>query len=149
MKQLGILATLVLAVMIFTSCEENESKPSKKELLSGKNWKVTAWTVTPAYEGTTNVYAILPSCTKDDLTKFDKNGSVTSDEGGSKCDPDDDQIATGTWSFNTDETIVSVTYKGETVNYKILDLTSSSVKIEYEEVEDGVKYTSTKTCKAQ
>jgi hypothetical protein len=153
MKQLGFLGLLVNAALIFTSCEEEESKPGKKELLTGKNWSLTSWTVNPGVPtedgAVTNVFAILRACDKDDFTRFDKNGSVTFDEGDSKCSVDSDQTMQGTWSFNSDETVVSVTSQGEAISYRILDLTNSSVKIEYDEFEDGVKYTSTKAFKAK
>jgi hypothetical protein len=154
MKQLRLLGILLSAVLIMTSCEKDDPKPTKKEMLTGKNWYLTSWTVNPAVEDDdgnmiTNVFALLPSCTTDDFSRFDKNGSITFDEGVSKCSVSDDQTIQGTWSFNSDESIVTVVALGETNAYRILELNNSSVKVEYDEFEDGKKYTSTKTYKVK
>ncbi len=145
------LALAVLSIA-FVSCEKDkDNKPDNTELLTGKNWKLTAFTIDPAIDwfgnGTlvTNIYAQLPTCAKDDLATFNKNGTVNFDEGATKCDPNDPQTTSGTWAFNTDKTIISVTTDGETESWKVLELKNDRLVIEYQEVEDGITYTLTGT----
>lgn len=146
------LVALTLLSIVFTSCEKDkDNKPDNVGLLTGKNWKMTAFTIDPAIDwfgnGTqvTNIYAQLPACAKDDLAVFNKNGTVNFDEGASKCSPNDPQTTSGTWAFNTDKTILSVTTEGETESWKILELKNDKMVIEYQEVEDGITYTLTGT----
>ncbi len=119
----AIFFALALVSFTFTSCEEDDkddAKADKTNVLVEKQWKAIAITVDPAIDlfgsGTpiTNVYAQLPACSKDDVTIFRKNGTVAFDEGGSKCAAKDPQTRTGLWTFNTDQTILSVTEDGET-----------------------------------
>ena len=86
-------------------------------------------------------YAQLDNCSKDDLEKYNTNNTVTYDEGPTKCDPTDPQTQTSPWSFNSDETILTV--DGE--SYKILTLTSTQLKMSFSELIDGINYTYTAT----
>lgn len=160
MKNVLKLKTMFFAIALlgiaFTSCEEDkkdETKADKTALLTEKNWKVTAMTVDPAIDlfgtGTpvTNVYAQMPACVKDDVTIFRKNGTVAFDEGGSKCAANDPQTRSGLWTFNTDQTIVSITEAGETDSWKIIELTKDRVKTEFtvQDEDSGITYTITST----
>jgi|GEM_PF-6031391 len=78
MKALSIKAFVamlsLLATFNMTSCKDDDVQPDQTQLLTGGNWKLTAFTSDPAFEwfGTpvTNIYAQLPACIKDDLTTF-------------------------------------------------------------------------------
>ena len=55
----------------------------------------------------------MDNCTKDDLVTFNANGTITDDEGPTKCDPDDPQTTTdGTWTL-TDNTKLTIKYPEE------------------------------------
>ena len=87
-KQFTIrLFTLIFALSVFTfsSCKKKEDEPvieptppppTKTELLTGKNWRLTAFTCDPPYDffgtGTpiSNVYAQYSPCDKDDILLF-------------------------------------------------------------------------------
>lgn len=137
----------LLAILNMTSCKDDDAKPDKTKLLTGGNWKLTALTTDPAFDwfGTpvTNIYAQLPACVKDDFTIFKTNGTVNFDEGPSKCDPNAPQTTSGTWAFNTDQTIVSVTTEGETESWNIEELKTNTFKANYQVTQDGVTYTFT------
>jgi Lipocalin-like domain len=138
----GLLATLGM-----TSCEKDkdDAKPNNTKVLTGGNWQLSALTSDPAIDwfGTpvTNVYAQLPACVKDDITVFKTGGTVNFDEGASKCEASDPQTTSGTWAFNTDETIISVTQDGETESWNIEDLKNSTFKARYEVDIEGLNYT--------
>ncbi len=148
-----MLFALALVGIAFTGCkkDKDETKADKTGMLAEKNWKMTAATIDPAIDwfgnGTlvTNLYAQLPVCTKDDLTIFRKNGTVAFDEGTAKCEPNDPQTRSGLWSFNTDQTIVSVTDDGETDSWEIIELTKEKLKVDYTIVDEGLTYTITST----
>jgi len=120
-------------------------------MVVGKNWVVTAFTVDPAFPVVgTNLYNQIPACTKDDITKFAADGKATFDEGASKCSVTDPQTTTGSWAFNTTETVLSVTYaNGTTTSLTIKTLTSSKMSGTYQEVNGGVTYTYELTLEAK
>ncbi|MEZ4933028.1 MAG: DUF5004 domain-containing protein [Saprospiraceae bacterium] len=150
MKSISFKALLAMvglfALLFTTSCKkDDEATPDKTKILTGGSWHLTAMTVDPAIDwfGTpiTNVFSQLPTCVKDDLAIFKTNGTVNYDEGPSKCDPNDPQTTSGTWAFNTDETILSITSEGETESWDISALTKDTFKAVYQQVEEGITYT--------
>lgn len=148
-----IMLFLLAGSFAFASCEKDEdTKGNKTDMLTEKNWKMVALTSDPAIDwdgnGTlvTNVFNQFDACEKDDFTIFKKNGIVAFDEGPTKCATEDPQTTTGLWAFNTDETVLSVTENGETTSWKILELTNSTLKIEYI-IDFGTKYSLTATFK--
>ncbi|MEZ4963239.1 MAG: DUF5004 domain-containing protein [Saprospiraceae bacterium] len=149
MKTISLKTLVVMlgaCALFATSCkDDDEATPNKTKYLTGGNWQLTAMTSDPAIDwfGTpvTNVYAQLPACLKDDLTIFKSNGTVNFDEGASKCEPNDPQTKTGTWTFNTDQTVLSVTQDGETESWDISELKDNTFKAVYKVVEEGITYT--------
>lgn len=148
------LVALALVSIAFTGCKkDDDNEPDKTSLLTEKSWKMTAATIDPAIDwfgtGTkiTNLYAQFPACVKDDLIIFKKNGTVSFDEGGSKCDTNDPQTENALWSFNPAETVISITQDGETESWKILELSANKLVVEYEEFDEfeGITYTITIT----
>jgi len=124
-------------------------------MLTGKSWKLTAVTVSPAMTilgvSITDWYAQLDACEQDNITYFKTGGTYTIEEGATKCDSSDPQVYdTGTWTFNSDETILVLTSTGGTPeSCNITSISSSSIKITYQETYSSVKYTFTVTYTAQ
>lgn len=142
---------------------------TKTEMLSGKNWKLSAFTVDPAldWDGTgtavNNLYSQLQACEKDNISKFSTNGSLIYDEGTTMCSTTDIQTMNGTWSFNIDETKITVSvpdfatatneFMSWDVNYEytprtwdIVSLTSTELKVTIVEQDaNGTNYTYTLT----
>jgi hypothetical protein len=131
----------LLALMAFSCKKDEESKTDK---LTGKWWINTAMTIDPAViiNGTsiTDLWPQIPSCSKDDIQKFEDNGVYTFDEGTTKCSTNDPQTTTGTWAFNSDETVISITTTGasgtETYSYNIVSLDSDKIVGKFTEVAD-------------
>jgi len=142
-----LIVSLFLATL---SCKKDDA-PTKTDLLSGKNWILTAETVSPAidYNGNlvTDLYAQMDDCDKDDISKFNANGTYTFEEGATKCDVNDPQVwESGTWVFNSDQTILILTSLDmDTVNAEIIELTSSKCVISQESNFDNINYTITDT----
>ena len=165
MRTLTISAiSLVLFAFVISGCKKDKKETptptpalTKTQMITAKPWKVTAVTVSPAIDwdgqGTmvTDIYSQMDACEKDDLVKFNTNGSYTLEEGTSVCVTGDPQVyETGTWAFNSNETALTITPSGSTVySYDIVSL--SSTTLTYNEIyNDGTtNYTYTVTMTAQ
>ena len=144
MKKILFLA-LAFAPLAFTSCSDDDD-PSKTELLTNKNWVMTAATIDPSLPvlgggTTTNLYNQFPSCTKDNILIFKTDKTMNFDEGATKCNVSDPQTEPGSWLFNTTETILSITQDGETTSITIKTLTSNKLNGTYQQVINGTTYT--------
>jgi hypothetical protein len=138
-----LIVSLFLASL---SCKKDD-EPTKKDLLCGKSWILISETVSPAinFNGTliTDLFSQLEECTKDDIFIFNTNGTYTFEEGPTKCDVNDPQVwDSGTWVFNSDETILVLSSPTMgTMNSEIIELTSSKLTVSQEMTYDDIKYT--------
>lgn len=137
------IALMLLACMtLLAACKKDDADPSKKELLCGKNWKMTAFTINSAGI-TMDLFSLyFEDCDKDDLIKFNQDGTAVTDY-KVRCDPSDPQTETDNWSFNTDETILTVDDEA----YNIVELSSSTLKITANQNFDGENFLATITFK--
>jgi hypothetical protein len=136
--------------LVFFSCKKddnNDAAKTKTELLTTKSWKYTASTVTPAYDYygdgvmATNIFAIMKACEKDDFETYKTSGIWEYDEGPSKCDPLYPQVFSDTWSFAAGESELFV----GTVLHRILELTETTLKLQFTFEELGITYTAEDT----
>lgn len=116
---------IVVAIMIaFSSCKKDSDAPAAvtttpTEYLTAGNWLTTAITITPGVDignGVllTDLFSTLDACEKDDLLKFNSDGTVTADEGALKCDPNDPQsVNDGSWSLSSDNKTLTMTPSAE------------------------------------
>lgn len=158
MKHVRLLsygALLAAAGCTFTSCsDDNEPTTDKVSTLTARDWKMTAGSVTPGIPsgGTTirDVYAAYPSCRQDDLLHFEKPNVLKELSGPTQCSGD---VAskTGTWSFSSDQSQLYLLRQGKstTDDYSVKQLTSTTMKLETTETNNGVAYTFTYTYTAQ
>ena len=141
-KSLGLISLMMLLVM--ASCKKDDPAPVKttKDYLTAHNWKMTAQVIDPGVNinGTiiTDIFVFVPDCTKDDLTKFESNGSITDDEGATKCDPTDPQTTTdGKWVLSSDKKTMTITYPNEDpTSIEILTINDTTFKGKFTTVED-------------
>lgn len=142
--------------LLFSSCKKDEEELSPKtELLTNSAWKMTAYTVDPGFPtfdnegnitGSTNgIFVLLDDCEKDDTHKFNTDKSLVTDEGMTRCDSSDPQKTNGTWTFNTDETTLTITEEGESQIVTILELTAGVLQLQSTESSDGMTVTFTIT----
>ncbi|SDK00688.1 hypothetical protein SAMN05421823_101637 [Catalinimonas alkaloidigena] len=136
-----------LGIALFASCEKKDdpAAANRTELISEKQWILTAVTVDPALplNGTlvTNWYAQMDECDKDDIAIFRKNGVYEFNEGASKCDPNAPQTAQTTWSFNSTETVVTV----GSSSFTLVELTKDKIIDTRVHTINGINYTFTET----
>ncbi|MCB2219744.1 MAG: lipocalin family protein [Bacteroidetes bacterium] len=143
----GIL--LIAMALVFAGCKKDENdddnpqnSKTTSEYLTGGYWKVTAMSIDPGigFGGVviTDFYSQMPPCVKDDLVKFNSDGSITDDEGATKCDVNDPQTSNdGTWVLSQDNQSVTVDYPDEdAITFTIIDLNDSTFKGSYTAIED-------------
>jgi hypothetical protein len=144
MKKLSIYMMAVLIGAIMFGCKKDETKSSKDNII-GK-WMMTGMTVNPAIEGVTDYFSTWSECSKDDLTIFNADGTVTNDEGATKCDDNNPQTSSGgTWALSSDNKTLIMNRDEYVTNVTIVTLTSSKFVGTYVEAHDDVNYTFTVT----
>jgi hypothetical protein len=164
----GLSLAVLLSAVLLTNCKKDTPAPEPEptpaptppppptntEKLTGKNFKLTALTVNPGLNvsGTviTDLYTnLMEACEKDNLLSFTADGKYKEDEAGSKCDPTDPQVVTGTWSFNSTESIVTLKADGATLadNLNIVTNDGTTLKFTSEATDPNtsIKYVFTYT----
>jgi hypothetical protein len=118
----------LLLLLLATSCWQCKSgddatpapvpvAQSKTALLKGKNWKLTAATVNPAFDyfgggsQTTNIYAGLAPCVVDDVYRYDTPDVFTITDGATSC-PGNTQAGTFKWKLGADESTLTQVFGG-------------------------------------
>jgi hypothetical protein len=150
MKTFSPYIIFVALSLTMLGCKKDDESPSKTDLLTDKNWIIIAATVSPGVNigGTivTDYYGQYQPCDKDDFVRFEKPNVFKSDEGATKCVAAAPQTTTGTWVFNGDQTIITLTEQGGApVSVNILELNDNTLKISFSEVSGGISYTQTNT----
>lgn len=154
MKKITSLLMIAIMALVWASCtDKDDPKPdakSKAELLAAHTWKISSATISPAVDGKTNLLELIP-CYLENTESYSSNGSFVKDEGSNKCG-NVEQTRTGTWSFNSSETIIQINYSKSTEideSFNILELSDNTFKYSgIYELED-VEYTLTFTFTAQ
>lgn len=132
------VSMLTIALLIvLSSCKKDDAAKTPKDFLTAGYWKVTGMEFNPGIDigggvVITDVFdLIVPACVKDDLLKFNTNGTLTEDEGATKCDPDDPQTITdGTWTLSDDGKTLTITYpNGQPEVATVTTLNETTLKI--------------------
>ncbi|MFM6982988.1 MAG: DUF5004 domain-containing protein [Chitinophagaceae bacterium] len=142
-----LLLSMVLLSLFVGGCKKEETTvpKSKTELLCAHYWKVVSLTVNPPLDidGTpvSDLLSIMDDCNKDDLVKYNTDKTLIYDEGATKCDPASPQTSSGTWSFNSDETILTE----DDEDLSLIELNESNLKLKIVQTIAEVDYTYTIT----
>ncbi len=115
-KKLDLLALwLLLLSLLFTSCKKEETKLKNSDLIIG-TWKVQKYISNYG----DNDINLTPA--SDDFIKFESNGTFKEAE--------EDNIKTGTYVFNTDQTQVTLIYSDQSyILYSIKKISSNELII--------------------
>jgi hypothetical protein len=142
MKKLLSYAFLLMGLsglLTLSSCkDDDEETRSKTQLLTEKTWKLTSVKVLGL--------SVPPEeCEADDIYTYTTGGAYSKNEGATKCDVDAPQTVSGSWEFESNETILSVSYTelGTTVSidYTIVELSGNTLKLKLSEF--GIEVEST------
>jgi hypothetical protein len=145
---LGILCL----VAAFSACKNQNDPLTKTDLLSQGTWKMSVYTINPGvpqYDESYNIIgyntdmlSIMGDCARDDTYKFEANKVIKFDEGALKCDATSPQTGTGSWSFNADETVLTMVVEKTPVDYTIIELTADVMKLRCTETDQDYTVTS-------
>jgi hypothetical protein len=128
-----------------TACKKEEAAtpPSKTDLLTAKNWRLTAYTNTAiATSGntTTDMYAAEPPCSRDNFMTYKQDKTLVFDEGPTKCNSLAQQTTSIAWAWQDDETTLAhIIYTNPgtvltgiaTFKYQLVELTASTLHVRY------------------
>ncbi len=113
---------LLIIIFIASSCKKDISRT---ELLTTGSWKLIALEAS-LFGMTTDSYAEMEECEKDNLFTFKSDNTLEIDEGPTKCDPDDPQIRkVGPWTLFDNDNKINM----DSIDFNILELTETRFKI--------------------
>ncbi|MBC8052596.1 MAG: hypothetical protein H7Y13_05990 [Sphingobacteriaceae bacterium] len=144
-----ILPVLLLLIVTCFACRTDDSifTPSNKitvktELLTGKSWKLTAYTEA----GLDALHTTYETCELDNIERFLVGGIYRVDEGLTTCEPGDPQIyVEGKWEVKGDKLILSDDSIDLMLQFTVLSLTATTLKYSIKNLFDGEIYTYTFT----
>jgi hypothetical protein len=124
------LYAILAFVVLFSACKKDEESVSDK-LTAVSCWKNTK---SELYDEVKKAWEAEPieACIADNCLTFKADGKIATDEGASKCDPDDDQTGSGTWKLSTDSKQVTLTDNAFPIPllFTISELTASKMVLE-------------------
>lgn len=129
-KLILISGILCLFPVILLSCNKSKDpEPTQEQLLTDNNgWKLTALTAAYAGGRPVDLFYSLYDCQKDNLYLFRATGVYIQDEGATKCGRHNPQvIETGIWTFNDDNTILTLTPSGADPKPATITLTPTTL----------------------
>jgi hypothetical protein len=146
-----ILLLCCSAAILFTlSCSKKEERVTMRtEMLTKGQWQITSLVSEYRINGQTttmDLYAAIPDCEKDNLFTFNLDGTATTDEGPTKCDPNGPQtyVNVGSrWKLITADTELKVSDTSKTVISTIVSLTKEGMVLQYEKNENDIPTTVT------
>ena len=138
---------LFCSLVLVAACKKSESLDVKATLTTGK-WQLSDAKVgIPGSSLTVDVYDSIPACVRDNFYTFAANGTLTVDEGASKCNSGDPQTATANWKLlnnNTQLQGVDVTGVSNTTATIVL-INSSTLQLQDTTTYSGYTVTATAT----
>lgn len=123
-------------VLFASSCKKEKTTT---ELLQNGAWKITALTATSG-ASSIDVYATMPSCSKDDLYTFKTDNTMIQGAGATKCattDPDTQSL--GTYAVNG--STVTLTNNGTVTTFNIVSISETGLNAT--RVDNNVTYNMT------
>ena len=136
MKKLSILFA-AFAVVMLASCGKYEDGPGFS-LRSKTSRLVGSWTVTEAFQGSTNITTSLTNGGTVDLI-FDKDGAYTYSYDFVILGFPTNGSISGTWAFSSDKSSLEVTDgSGQMDSSKILRLTNNELWLEQSDSNGGI-----------
>jgi len=128
---LHFFTTTCFVIFISTPCnkDDNNTTPAKT-----KTQLITqgSWSFDKAFSGSTDISGSVPACYKDNVVTFTSstNGTV---QNTVVCTPTDVTPATFTWSWQNNETVLSLSaplFPGGTGNFNLISLTETALVVE-------------------
>ena len=139
------LLTLITAFVLGIGACKKDAAKSKTELLTQSNWKIVKEESKSGSGPWVDITSTL-ACEKDNQYVFSTTSALEFNEGATRCNPADPQIiATGTWSFLTNETQLQVIAFGSTSLFSLDQLDENTMVISRSETIGGIVETQRST----
>lgn len=144
-KHFYLFAVIMLSMAVsFTSCNDDDDDDDNgngggTSALTSGTWSMTGLTISPPVNingvEISDFFPTLPACVKDDIISFLADGTLSTDEGPTKCDPNDPQTTTGTWSYDG-STLTINDPDGDLQTINVSELTNSTLRGTYTMTDD-------------
>lgn len=138
MKNVISFLALALTLSLFSSCSKDDDL-TKTEILTGNDWLITGFTVSPAIDINddgnlvTDIYTFLvDECYRDNTYSFAENGLVTVRESTNVCEGEPDSY-TSEWSMNEAETEITIVEDGDADKFTIESMSTSQIVLSFSE----------------
>ncbi len=142
-----IIAVMTVAMLLVTtSCKKDDDDPTPTpyEYLTAGDWKITGMEFNPGIDiglgiVITDIYNdFMEDCSKDDLMTFNTDGTLTEDEGPTKCDPEDPQTTNdATWTLtDNDKTLTMIDPDFGPSSATVLVLNETTLKLSSTDIPD-------------
>jgi len=129
------VSLLLVCAFAIVGCKKDDPSPTEI-LTAGTCWKMT---LLEGFDTANNLWVAVPieDCDADNCFTFKADQSFSVEDGTAKCNPDDPQTSTGTWSLSDDGKKLSLSDAGNTDVGAIVELVKG--KLVYELDFDGEK----------
>ncbi len=125
---LKITTVLIFIFVSVSSCKKSStSGKTKTQLLTQSNWVFSN-----AIVNGLDISGFLQSCQTDNILTFSANGSGVLDEGATKCNSNDPQTRSFTWSFMSNETTLHISdtlFAGGNNDFHIVALSETQLGV--------------------
>ncbi len=127
------LILLCLGIATLGACDKNSEPappPTRVDLLTAKSWRLSTATIT-ANGFPIPSSLVIPACNNDDFYKFNADKTLIQDAGATKCNATDPQTQAGTWTFNGDQSKLTIAIPGNLLSgeAEVRELTSTTLRI--------------------
>jgi hypothetical protein len=138
---MNLLFCFALAFLAACSREEVNIK-SESEILVSTDWRYTHSTFTTISKGQSSTEDSVKDCDKDDILRFTLQGEYTLDKGNLKCDNKEARLTSGTWAFQKDGNVKTMTMSRGVypVKYTLEAVTERAFKISTTYYVTGTQY---------
>lgn len=135
-----------IVILLFSACKKNNDEPendggsARYNILTSGSWRVTAYYMDIYYGGVQIVDDLMESmqdCEKDNLYIFNKNGTLTLDEGPTKCNSAaPQQKQEGTWQLANNDTQLKESHQADDA-ITIVELTDATMRLSFQYTPEG------------
>ena len=101
------IALLIIALpFVFAACKKDDKKSNLELLTNSGTWKISEIYIEKGGVVALDYYSSMKSCEKDNSYAFNKDYSITSYEGATKCDLSvKDTTTDGAWTLSNNESV--------------------------------------------
>lgn len=124
MKKINLLVLIMSALAVFSGCKKDSTEVDKASLITGKSWKLTAYTE----GGKDELHSTYDDCELDDIATYFAGGKLVMNQGTIKCNNNDPQTEDLKWSIDGDKLTISQEGYALKIEATIAELSAKTLK---------------------